>query len=301
MRLGIFAEVTGSYNAFDAWAYDKYIAPAVQVWFDRASGELGPVLGEAKSLLDVGCGGGHLLAHVAERYPGVSLHGIDLLPKQVARANARLGAKGLAGRVVEGSALDLPYASGTIDVVVSIASIKHWPDPERGLSECCRVLRPGGTLLVVEADRGTRLEDLKSFVYDLRFPRTVRPMLPLLLPVVRTFVHGQSRDLDEMRALRTKNLIRCIRTTHGKCATGGPDGLDEMVRFDHARGGRDRRRRVLCIAPAGPTATPKCRDDSQARRDSGDPERACRDREGLREGRGAVRERGVRRHDEQRV
>lgn len=201
MRLGIFAEVTGSYNSFDAWAYDRYIAPAVQVWFDRASAELGPALGEARSLLDVGCGGGHLLAHVADRYPGVSLHGIDLLPRQVARANARLGAKGLGGRVVEGSALDLPYAGGQFDVVVSVASIKHWPEPERGLSECCRVLRPGGTLLVVEADRGTRLDDLKSFVYDLRFPRTVRPMLPLLLPVVRTFVHGQSRDLDEMRAL----------------------------------------------------------------------------------------------------
>jgi SAM-dependent methyltransferase len=211
MRLGLFAEVTGHHTPADAWLYDRYIAPAVQIWFDQASVDLAPALAEARSLLDVGSGGGHLLAHLAERHPQIALHGIDLLAPQVARANARLHAKGSPGRTVEGTALDLPHADGTMDIVVSVASIKHWPDRARGLSECCRVLRPGGRLLLVEADRGTRLDHLQSFVFDLRFPRTVKPMLPLLVPIVRTFVHGQSLDLEEMRALSAPLPLEDVR------------------------------------------------------------------------------------------
>ncbi len=209
MRLGILPDVTGNYLPSEAWIYDRYIAPAVMAWVEKATADLAPVLAEARSLLDVGCGGGHLLTTLAARHPRMALQGIDLSENQVARANKRLreasgpesGGAGGADRVVQGTALELPYRDGTFDVVVSIASIKHWPDQARGLSECCRVLRPGGSLLVVEVDRGTRLEDLRSFIWQLHFPRTVKPMLPLMVPFIRTFVHGQSIDLDELRAL----------------------------------------------------------------------------------------------------
>lgn len=38
----------------------------------------------------------------------------------------------------------LPYAEGSFDLVLHSDTLEHVPDPLKGLSECCRVLRPGG-------------------------------------------------------------------------------------------------------------------------------------------------------------
>jgi SAM-dependent methyltransferase len=79
-----------------------------------------------------------------------------------------------------------------------VGSIKHWPDPARGLRECLRVLRPGAPLIVAEVDRGCHLDDARAFVARWRMPRLLRP---LALVLFRTYVAGQAIDLDDARAL----------------------------------------------------------------------------------------------------
>lgn len=39
---------------------------------------------------------------------------------------------------------DLPYPDGSVALVVSSLSLHHWPDPQAGLAEIHRILRPGG-------------------------------------------------------------------------------------------------------------------------------------------------------------
>lgn len=201
MALGIPTSVKGFFRPTDAWFYDRYIAPAVLQWVYRASLDLEPAFARAERVLDVGCGGGQYLTEVAARHPHIALAGVDTSPSQVDRANRRLAEMDRPAAARVGNALDLPYSAGEFDMVVSVASIKHWPDQRRGLMECCRVLKPGGTLLILEADRGAREDDLQDFVKNLAFPRTVKPMLPVLLKVVRTFVHGRSLDLPDLQAL----------------------------------------------------------------------------------------------------
>jgi ubiquinone/menaquinone biosynthesis C-methylase UbiE len=61
------------------------------------------------------------------------------------------------GWFVEGFGEDLPYCSGTYDVVLIGAALDHCADPAQVLLEACRVLRPGGTLLIIqgcEPERG---------------------------------------------------------------------------------------------------------------------------------------------------
>ncbi len=195
--MSLVSDITARYSWFESWLYDRYIAPAVEdlarTMIDRLVADDG-----SRALLDVGCGGGQNAALLADLRPDVRITGLDLSPEQVARA-ARRGARfGDRLRFVAGSALAMPFDGEAFDAVYSVASIKHWPDPRRGLEECIRVLRPGGLLVVVEADRGCRLDDARRFVDRWRLPSPVRR---IALPMFRTWIAGQAFDLEDTRAL----------------------------------------------------------------------------------------------------
>lgn len=194
----VLADIAAPYSSVESLIYDRVIAPAVLAMGERIAGELAGQIADDAQVLDVGCGGGHLALDIAARRARAQVTGLDLSAEQVARAAARAKARGLAVQFVQGSALDLPFDSGSFDVVTSVASIKHWPDQARGLRECVRVLRAGGRLVVFEADRGCRLGDAQDFVARWALPRPLR--LPALA-AFRTWVAGQAIDLDDARAL----------------------------------------------------------------------------------------------------
>jgi ubiquinone/menaquinone biosynthesis C-methylase UbiE len=159
-------------------------------------------------VLDVGAGGGKLTLHVAEQRPDVSVIGLDLSPQQVARGRRAAATFGDRVRFVEGSALDLPFPDASFDGVLCCGSIKHWPDRSRGVAECVRALVPGGRLLLTEADRSCTHEDASAFVAEWPIPG---PLEPVFLALFRTWVCGQSIDLDDARRLAAEvGLARAV-------------------------------------------------------------------------------------------
>jgi demethylmenaquinone methyltransferase/2-methoxy-6-polyprenyl-1,4-benzoquinol methylase len=58
---------------------------------------------------------------------------------------------------VQASATHLPHPTGSVDAVIVVDALHHFPDPQRCLEEMARVLAPGGVLVVTEFDRSTRL------------------------------------------------------------------------------------------------------------------------------------------------
>lgn len=89
-------------------------------------------------LLDVACGGGLLAPHVR----GYAHVGIDLVPSALQFARGRDVAAVLA------DATALPFPDGVFDVVVAGEILEHVEVPEALVAEACRVLAPGGTVLV---------------------------------------------------------------------------------------------------------------------------------------------------------
>ncbi len=99
-------------------------------------------------LLDVGCGSASLLAEHASHVRYVA--GLDASEIQVGMARRRLADRLAAGsaEIVLGDAGRLPWDDGRFSVVTSLNTLKFVPDPEGALREMCRVLRPGGRVVV---------------------------------------------------------------------------------------------------------------------------------------------------------
>lgn len=107
-------------------------------WWYRARSDLleaalASSVGNAARLLDVGSADG----------PSVAW-----LRRQVTHVPLDLDARGLGPRGVCGSALALPFADESFDVVAAFDVIEHCDPEERAVSELVRVLRPGGRLLL---------------------------------------------------------------------------------------------------------------------------------------------------------
>jgi ubiquinone/menaquinone biosynthesis C-methylase UbiE len=151
--------------------------------------------------LDVGCGGGQTeVALLSRRAEHIELVALDPSRKMIAYARRRTAQ--LEGKVacVLGSADDLPFGDGCFDCVFSIASIKHWPDPGRGLGECVRVVKPGGSLLVFEADRACPKADVRRFVRTLPLPRIIKPFARLMFQRQVANRSFDARELSELAA-----------------------------------------------------------------------------------------------------
>ncbi|WP_142214624.1 bifunctional 2-polyprenyl-6-hydroxyphenol methylase/3-demethylubiquinol 3-O-methyltransferase UbiG [Streptomyces sp. SLBN-118] len=104
--------------------------------------------GEALDVLDVGCGTGSLSLLLAES--GHRVTGVDLAPRMVGEARAKLGAAGVAARFLVGDAALPPTGDERYDVVLSRHLLWTLPDPEAALRAWVGRLRPGGLLVLVE-------------------------------------------------------------------------------------------------------------------------------------------------------
>lgn len=96
-------------------------------------------LGATGRLLDIGCGGGHLIREA--RAEGWRTVGTDLAHEACATAAA-------TGQVVQADARALPFSGAAFDALTVVNVLDHTIHPRRVLQEAARVLRPGGLLVV---------------------------------------------------------------------------------------------------------------------------------------------------------
>jgi ubiquinone/menaquinone biosynthesis C-methylase UbiE len=116
-----------------------------QAWLDLFARLAGPV---PQHVLDVGCGTGFLTLMLAEL--GHEVTGIDLSPQMIDRARRKAEQASLQIDFRIGNAVAIDCADETYELVVARHLIWTLPDPQRGVAEWLRVLRPGGRLILIE-------------------------------------------------------------------------------------------------------------------------------------------------------
>ncbi len=98
------------------------------------------------SALDVACGSGKLTAELNRAAAGGVVIGLDFSGRMLEVASAAEPAPSY----VRGDGLRLPFPDGTFDAVTVAFGLRNYADPQRGLCEMHRVLRPGGRAVVLE-------------------------------------------------------------------------------------------------------------------------------------------------------
>lgn len=102
-------------------------------------------------ILDIGCGGGKTVHRLCGLVPKGKVYGMDYSDLAVEQSTAMNKRYIKSGRVDirKGSVSNMPYKDRTFDVVTGIETFYFWPEPIEDLKEVRRVLKPGGTLLLV--------------------------------------------------------------------------------------------------------------------------------------------------------
>jgi SAM-dependent methyltransferase len=97
-------------------------------------------------VLDIGCGIGGPTGWILERYHPRRIIGLEYLWSSVQCAGQTARALTPRPSFIQGDAHCLPVADASVDVIFNLESALHYPDKDQFISECRRVLKPGGRL-----------------------------------------------------------------------------------------------------------------------------------------------------------
>lgn len=121
--------------------------------------------GSGGNILDVCCGTGDIAIALATGGPGLSVTGLDFSPAMLEVAGKK-GEDFSNLQLLQGDAMDLPFADGTFDAACISFGLRNTPDYRRVLREMRRVVRQGGKVYCLD-----------SFVPDI----------PVILPAYRLY------------------------------------------------------------------------------------------------------------------
>jgi len=136
-------------------AIHRHIAGAFAIQVDgfgdrirQGDGRFAFLLQEAGSLagrrvLDAGCGRGAIARALLAAYPSAAIVAVDVSPEMLGHIPPAVPTR-------RGSIQNLPFEEGTFDVAYCVETLEHACNPEGAVDELCRVVRPGGRVLVVD-------------------------------------------------------------------------------------------------------------------------------------------------------
>ena len=157
------------YDDLAAQWWDPRGTFAMLHWLARARAALVPPAARPGAVLvDMGCGAGLLAPHVAGL--GYRVAGVDLTRSALVQAAAHGEA------AVQGDVTALPLADACADVVCAGEILEHVTDLRAAVAEACRVLRPGG-VLVIDTIAATFLARLLVITVAERIPSAAPPGL----------------------------------------------------------------------------------------------------------------------------
>lgn len=181
-------------------------------WRNRALREALRGNPSPSDILDVATGTGDVALRLLELCPQANITGIDLSEGMLGVARKKkeaLGPKASRMSFMQGDSLDLPFADDSFDLITVAYGVRNFENLRQGLSEIRRVLRPDGTLCIIELS--CPASPLTRSLYNI-YSRH-------LIPAIGKMVSGDSRAYsylpESIAAAPQRDALTAIMTQAG--------------------------------------------------------------------------------------
>jgi ubiquinone/menaquinone biosynthesis C-methylase UbiE len=146
---------------------------AVARWYDRSTrkdmerfralaARLRTVLPQGGDMLEVAPGPGYLAIEMAKG-GAYRVTGLDVSRTMVELGQGNAAEAGVEVDFRQGNASAMPFAHESFDLLACSAAFKNFSQPHRALEEMYRVLRPGGTALVLDLRKDVPMSEIRKY------------------------------------------------------------------------------------------------------------------------------------------
>jgi len=104
---------------------------------------MAPLASGPAHVADIGCGSGRFLKRLAGQFPAMTWTGIDPSPAMLEQLPEGMGRR-------SGGLPSIPADDGAFDGVLAVEALEHSLVPEAAVAELCRVVRPGGRVVIID-------------------------------------------------------------------------------------------------------------------------------------------------------
>jgi len=209
------------------------------------------------TVLEAGCGVGAQTITLARRSPEARFTSVDVSPESIVEARRRVDAAGLANvELLQGDLFNLPFDPESFDHAFVCFVLEHLVRPVEALVALGTLLRPGGTVTVIEGDHGSayfhpdspaahaaiacQIELQNRAGADAMIGRRVYPLLVEAgfdaVRVSPRLVYVDSSRPDLVDGFTRKTFTAMVEGVRGPAIAAGliePDAFDDGVRALH--------------------------------------------------------------------
>ncbi|AKB65927.1 class I SAM-dependent methyltransferase [Methanosarcina mazei] len=107
-------------------------------------------------VLEAGCGIGAQTVILAKNNPDAEITSIDISPESLEKARENTEKNGIKNvKFLQANIFSLPFEDSSFDHIFVCFVLEHLQSPEEALKSLKKVLKPGGTITVIEGDHGS--------------------------------------------------------------------------------------------------------------------------------------------------
>lgn len=149
----------GIYGLTAKW-YDKNSRKSRMTQMQEYADEAASLVSKGANILEVAPGPGYLSIELAKK--GFNVTGVEISPDFVNIEKYNANEANVSVDFKEGNASNLPCEDSVFDFIICSAAFKNFKDPVKALSEMYRVLKDGGTSLIIDMNYEATSEDINN-------------------------------------------------------------------------------------------------------------------------------------------